>query len=48
MEWLAENWFWVLISGIFMGLHLFGHCGHESHDEFHDEAKQKKTNSKFR
>jgi hypothetical protein len=28
MEWLTENWFWVLIGVFFVGMHLFGHGGH--------------------
>lgn len=28
MERLAENWFWVLIGILFVGMHLFGHGGH--------------------
>lgn len=31
MEWLAENWFWLLIGIVFVGMHLFGHGGHGSH-----------------
>lgn len=46
MEWLAENWFWVLVSVVFIGMHLFGHGGHGSHgkhDEYNDEAKQRNS-----
>ncbi|MAN61116.1 MAG: DUF2933 domain-containing protein [Parvibaculum sp.] len=37
MAWLAENWIWVLIGVVFIGLHLFGHGGHRGHggDEGH-------------
>ncbi len=28
MEWLVENWFWILIGILFIALHLFGHRGH--------------------
>ncbi len=31
MEWLAENWLWVLIGALFIGMHLFGHGGHGRH-----------------
>jgi len=31
MEWLAENWFWLLIGIVFVGMHLFGHGGHGGH-----------------
>lgn len=30
MQWLAENWFWVLLIAGFLGMHLFGH-GHGGH-----------------
>jgi len=28
MEWLTENWFWVVIGVAFIVMHLFGHGGH--------------------
>jgi len=28
MEWLTENWFWLLIGILFVAMHLFGHGGH--------------------
>lgn len=28
MEWLTQNWFWVVIFIVFIGMHLFGHGGH--------------------
>tara|TARA_R110002050_G_scaffold24157_3_gene64606 strand:- start:354 stop:530 length:177 start_codon:yes stop_codon:yes gene_type:complete len=31
MEWIAENWFWLLIGVLFIVMHLFGHGGHGSH-----------------
>jgi len=31
MEWLAENWFWVLIGILFVSMHLFGHGCHGGH-----------------
>ncbi len=31
MEWLVENWFWVLIGILFVGMHLFGHGRHGGH-----------------
>lgn len=27
MEWLSQNWFFVLILVVFVGAHLFGHGG---------------------
>lgn len=31
MQWLATNWFWVVIGILFIGMHLFGHGGHGGH-----------------
>ena len=31
MDWLAENWVWVLVGAAFIGMHLFGHGGHGGH-----------------
>ena len=28
MEWLTQNWIWVVIFVLFIGMHLFGHGGH--------------------
>ena len=28
MEWLSENWLWVLIGVAFLAMHMFGHGGH--------------------
>lgn len=46
MEWIQENWFFILFAAIFVGMHLFdfgcgGHGSHEGHsgDEGHDEHK---------
>jgi len=30
MEWLSQNWLWLLIGGVFVAMHLFGH-GHGGH-----------------
>ena len=37
MDWLFQNWVWVLIGIAFVALHLFGHGhtghgGHRQHD----------------
>ncbi len=52
MEWLAENWFWVVVFVAFFAIHLFGHgghggggCGHGGHgrsdqDEGGDKDRQ--------
>lgn len=31
MEWLANNWFFVLILAAFVALHFFGHGHHGGH-----------------
>lgn len=28
MEWLQQNWFWVVVFVAFVAMHLFGHGGH--------------------
>ena len=28
MEWLQQNWFWVVVIVAFFAMHLFGHGGH--------------------
>ncbi len=31
MDWLAQNWIWVLFGIAFVAMHLFGHGGHGAH-----------------
>lgn len=31
MEWLAENWLWVVFGIAFVAMHMFGHGGHGGH-----------------
>ena len=31
MDWLAQNWIWVVFFILFIGMHLFGHGGHGGH-----------------
>jgi hypothetical protein len=31
MEWVLENWFWILVFALFIAMHLFGHGGHGAH-----------------
>jgi len=28
MDWVSENWFWILVFGFFISMHLFGHSRH--------------------
>ena len=40
MDWLAENWLWFLIFGLFIVMHLFGHGSHGKHNKHNDQDKQ--------
>ena len=31
MEWISQNWVWVLFFVAFMVMHMFGHGGHGGH-----------------
>jgi len=31
MEWLSQNWVWVLLGIGFAAMHMFGHGGHGGH-----------------
>jgi hypothetical protein len=31
MEWLSENWVFVVIAVAMVAMHLFGHGGHDGH-----------------
>ncbi|MDE2092775.1 MAG: DUF2933 domain-containing protein [Burkholderiales bacterium] len=31
MQWISENWIWVLVGVLFFAAHLFGHGGHGGH-----------------
>lgn len=31
MDWLEQNWLWVLFAVFFVGMHFFGHGSHGSH-----------------
>jgi hypothetical protein len=36
MTFLAQNWFYILIVGLFVAMHLFGFgCGHTGHQRHH-------------
>jgi hypothetical protein len=28
MTWVTANWFWILVFGAFIAMHMFGHGGH--------------------
>lgn len=31
MDWIAQNWVWIVVALAFVGFHLFGHGGHGGH-----------------
>jgi hypothetical protein len=33
MQWVSDNWVWILIAIAFVAMHLFGHGGHGGHGE---------------
>ncbi len=43
MEWLLDNWFWVLFASAFILMHLFGHGCHGGHKK-KDESKKHSGN----
>ena len=38
MEWISQNWVWVLFFVAFMAMHMFGHGGHGGHRPKDDGA----------
>ena len=51
MDWILANWFWILIFGLFIAMHLFGHGGHGGGGHQHgskntDETDGDKTQSR--
>lgn len=39
MEWLSENWVFLLVAVAFVAMHLFGHGGHGGHGRQEDEDR---------
>lgn len=41
MEWFSNNWIFVVVLLVCIGMHLFGHGhgGHGSHDEHESEGR---------
>ena len=49
MEWISENWFFLLIAGVFIGMHLLGYgcCGRKKHSNHSkEECKEHQPDSK--
>lgn len=41
MDWLSQNWVWVLVFVAFIGMHLFGHGGHGGHGRHGDDEPRR-------
>ncbi len=42
MEWVRENWVWIILFAVFIGMHLFGHGGmHGGHGGKDEDNKHK-------
>jgi len=35
VDWIAQNWVWILVGLAFVGMHIFGHGGHGGHGGGH-------------
>ncbi len=45
MEWIAQNWLWVVFGIFCVGMHMFGHGGHNpSGRETNDDTSPCKEN----
>lgn len=45
MEWLSQNWVWVLIGVAFIAMHMFGHGGHGGHGGHADSGRDGRRKS---
>lgn len=43
MNWLVQNWVWVLVFTVFIWMHMSGHGCHGGHRGRHDEKDQRPT-----
>ncbi|GBE04420.1 hypothetical protein BMS3Abin10_00036 [bacterium BMS3Abin10] len=41
MEWVRENWVWIILFAVFIGMHLFGHGGHGGHGGKEEDNEHK-------
>jgi hypothetical protein len=44
MEWISQNWVWVLFFVAFIAMHLFGHGGHGAPPDDKNDQKAGRTN----
>jgi len=45
MDWLAQNWIWVLFAVAFVAMHMFGHGGHGGHGPHGSEQSARRDSS---
>lgn len=45
MQWISQNWVWVLFFAAFIAMHLFGHGGHGGHGSKSDQTDDKGTSA---
>lgn len=45
MDWIVQNWVWIVVFVVFIGMHLFGHGGHGGHNG-HGGENQHPTDGK--
>jgi len=43
MDWLVQNWVWVLVFAVFIWMHMSGHGCHGGHGDRHGEEDQRPT-----
>ena len=48
MEWISQNWVWVLFAVGMIAMHLFGHGGHGGHDGGQTDSKPASKDSEQR
>lgn len=46
MDWLVQNWVWVLVFAAFIGMHMFGHGGHGGHSGHGGEENKRPIDAK--
>jgi hypothetical protein len=45
MDWLAQNWIWILFAVAFVAMHMFGHGGHGGHRGHGSEQSPRRDTS---
>ena len=48
MEWISQNWVWVLFFVGMIAMHMFGHGGHGGHGGGRTDPKPKSKDSEQR